>query len=245
MSQSSFGDALERALGGRFAEVAEAMGATAGAPAGLALLAGIVAVLGVQRAADMVLTAAGGPSLPAIRNDDRAPVYELLSRAAEARGDARAARAWARRARPGAVPPRRARGQGQGWDALSHREQQVALLAAEGYSNARIGQTLLLSERTVQSHLSRALAALGAPSRASIPASLGRAPGDHRALTGLTARQREVAALVARGASNRAIADELAISEKTVEKHVQAIFARWDVHSRTAIANRVLAPLQR
>ena len=39
------------------------------------------------------------------------------------------------------------------------------------------------------------------------------------------------------------ISERLGISDKTVEKHIQAIFARWHVSSRTGIANRVLSPL--
>jgi DNA-binding NarL/FixJ family response regulator len=53
---------------------------------------------------------------------------------------------------------------------------------------------------------------------------------------GLTGRELEVLRLVARGRSNRAIADELVISEHTVARHVQNIFAKLDVGSRTAAA---------
>jgi DNA-binding NarL/FixJ family response regulator len=56
----------------------------------------------------------------------------------------------------------------------------------------------------------------------------GRAPG------GLTAREVEVLRLVAGGKTNRAIADELAISERTVERHLSNIFAKLDVSSRAA-----------
>ena len=52
----------------------------------------------------------------------------------------------------------------------------------------------------------------------------------------LTGREQEVAALVARGRSNRAIADELVISERTVEKHVANILARLELTSRTQLA---------
>jgi predicted ATPase/DNA-binding CsgD family transcriptional regulator/transcriptional regulator with XRE-family HTH domain len=53
---------------------------------------------------------------------------------------------------------------------------------------------------------------------------------------GLTEREREVAALVAQGATNRAIAEALVISERTVERHVANIFAKLDLSSRTQIA---------
>lgn len=53
---------------------------------------------------------------------------------------------------------------------------------------------------------------------------------------GLTTREREVATLVAQGRSNRAIADELVLSERTIEKHVENIMAKLDVSNRTQIA---------
>jgi DNA-binding NarL/FixJ family response regulator len=55
-----------------------------------------------------------------------------------------------------------------------------------------------------------------------------------RAAGGLTAREAQVLRLVAAGKSNRAIAAELAISEHTVARHVQNIFAKLDVASRSA-----------
>jgi DNA-binding NarL/FixJ family response regulator len=55
-----------------------------------------------------------------------------------------------------------------------------------------------------------------------------------RAAGGLTAREGQVLRLVAAGKSNRAIAAELVISEHTVARHVQNIFAKLDVSSRSA-----------
>jgi DNA-binding CsgD family transcriptional regulator len=51
---------------------------------------------------------------------------------------------------------------------------------------------------------------------------------------GLTARELEVLRLVATGKSNREIAESLVISEHTVARHVQNIFAKLDVSSRAA-----------
>jgi ATP/maltotriose-dependent transcriptional regulator MalT len=50
----------------------------------------------------------------------------------------------------------------------------------------------------------------------------------------LTPREVEVLKLVACGKTNRAIAGELAISEKTVARHVSNIFVKLDVSSRSA-----------
>lgn len=53
---------------------------------------------------------------------------------------------------------------------------------------------------------------------------------------GLTKREMQVLALVAAGKSNRAVAAELFLSEKTVERHLSNIFAKLGVGSRTAAA---------
>ena len=62
---------------------------------------------------------------------------------------------------------------------------------------------------------------------------------------GLTKREVEVLALIAAGSSNRDVAKQLFISEKTVGRHLANIFVKLDVSSRTAAAawaheNRVL-----
>jgi len=53
---------------------------------------------------------------------------------------------------------------------------------------------------------------------------------------GLTAREAEVLRLVASGKTNRDIAVELVISEHTVARHLQNIFGKLDVTSRSAAA---------
>ncbi len=52
----------------------------------------------------------------------------------------------------------------------------------------------------------------------------------------LTARELEVARLAAQGKSNRAIAAELFIGERTVETHIAAIFDRFDLTARRQLA---------
>jgi DNA-binding CsgD family transcriptional regulator len=74
---------------------------------------------------------------------------------------------------------------------------------------------------------------LGAVSDAARVDALGRPPsaGDAH---GLTAREREVLTLIATGRTNRAIATQLFISEKTVARHVANIFAKLGLTSRAA-----------
>jgi DNA-binding NarL/FixJ family response regulator len=77
----------------------------------------------------------------------------------------------------------------------------------------------------------RTFARLGAtPDVARVAALLAprRVPG------GLTVREVEVLSLVAKGDTNRAIAAELMISEKTVARHLSNIFTKLGVSSRSA-----------
>jgi DNA-binding NarL/FixJ family response regulator len=53
---------------------------------------------------------------------------------------------------------------------------------------------------------------------------------------GLTRREREVAGLIAEGLSNRAIADRLVVSERTVETYASSILAKLGFTARTQIA---------
>ena len=76
-----------------------------------------------------------------------------------------------------------------------------------------------------------------------VPACLGDShtglhtvvPADFEALqhSGLTARQLEVARLLAQGCANKAIAGMLAMTENTVKVHIAAIFRALNVSNRT------------
>ena len=58
---------------------------------------------------------------------------------------------------------------------------------------------------------------------------------------GLTAREREVAAEIARGKSNRAIAETLFLSERTVATHITNILGKLHLTSRAQIATWAVA----
>jgi DNA-binding CsgD family transcriptional regulator len=75
-----------------------------------------------------------------------------------------------------------------------------------------------------------------APDVSVIEAIAARSTADVRATAphGLSARELEVLLLVAKGKTNKAIADALFLSEKTVDRHVSNIFVKLDVPSRAA-----------
>ena len=57
---------------------------------------------------------------------------------------------------------------------------------------------------------------------------------------GLTAREAEVALLLARGRSNREVADALTISPHTARHHVQSVLGKLGISSRAAVAHALL-----
>ena len=105
--------------------------------------------------------ALGPDRCAALRRDGaRQPLEQVVARAAERpRGRARS-RAGVRALRdrtPTAQPV-----------PLTRREQEVALLAADGRSNREIAEHLVISKRTVDAHVERILAKLGVPTRGHI-----------------------------------------------------------------------------
>src|SRR5690606_20810593 len=71
-----------------------------------------------------------------------------------------------------------------------------------------------------------------APLLAQAEALTAAPDGDPR----LTGREREVAALVAQGLTNAAIARRLVLSERTVENHVSHVLHKLNLSTRTALA---------
>jgi DNA-binding NarL/FixJ family response regulator len=83
--------------------------------------------------------------------------------------------------------------------------------------------------RDVAAHELRALGHRAPHARATDPPAA-------KALTGLSPREIEVAALVHDRLTNKEIAERLVLSEKTIENHLARIFAKLHIHSRVELA---------
>jgi DNA-binding CsgD family transcriptional regulator len=109
-----------------------------------------------------------------------------------------------------------------------HAEAEAHFVAAREVIEALAGSILdvALRERFLRSATS------------SVPSAPALTPLKAAKLEhdGLTEREREVAVLVARGLSNREIADALSISQRTAGAHVGNILAKLDFGSRAQIA---------
>ncbi|WP_240436911.1 LuxR family transcriptional regulator [Streptomyces sporangiiformans] len=125
---------------------------------------------------------------------------------------------------------------------LLHRALALWLELAVPYEAAQVRMTLAAADRAagddegarMELRAAReAFERLGAAPDARRAAALLDS-ARHRRPGGLTAREIQVLRLVAAGGSNRSIAAELVISEHTVARHLNNIFAKLDVSSRAA-----------
>ncbi|MFJ4776187.1 LuxR C-terminal-related transcriptional regulator [Streptomyces sp. NPDC088762] len=125
---------------------------------------------------------------------------------------------------------------------LLHRALALWLELVVPYEAAQVRMTLAAADRAAgdldgaRMELRAAQAVfegLGAVPDARRAAALLAGTAEFRAGE-LTARETEVLRLVARGGTNRSIAAQLTISEHTVARHLNNIFAKLDVSSRAA-----------
>ena len=126
-------------------------------------------------------------------------------------------------------------------DAHSHLGRALEVYRAQHYRYGVAEVHELLAETL--DHLGEAGAASAERATAlAIYRSLGAGPDVARLAesgpvpAGLTARELEVLAAMTAGASNRQVARQLVISEKTVSRHLGNIYRKLDVTSRTAAA---------
>jgi DNA-binding NarL/FixJ family response regulator len=83
---------------------------------------------------------------------------------------------------------------------------------------AAFGRLAMLAEMQIERH--------------RVPVSVRTAPEPAVVSQGLTVREQEVFALLGRGYSNREIADELVISVRTAETHVERILHKLGLDNR-------------
>jgi predicted ATPase/DNA-binding NarL/FixJ family response regulator len=139
---------------------------------------------------------------------------------------------------------------------LAHYETASRLIGAAAALRARVAARPPDAEQARNAALQRVLAEALGPEDAerlvhagrTMPAkqatdlamavASGAAPSDpeRRQETSLTPRERQVAALVASGRTNRQIGRVLGISEKTAEVHLHHVMSKLDVRSRAQVA---------
>jgi DNA-binding NarL/FixJ family response regulator len=68
-------------------------------------------------------------------------------------------------------------------------------------------------------------------------------PSSAETLLRLTPREREVLAELATGLSNRRVAQQLVLTQRAVEKHINSIFAKLDLTVDDSVDRRVKAVL--
>jgi DNA-binding CsgD family transcriptional regulator len=109
------------------------------------------------------------------RKESREPLRRAITLADECGAPVLAERARAELTAGGGRPPAAETG---GVDALTPAERRVAALAAQGPTNREIAQTLFVTEKTVEMHLSRAYRKLGIRSRWQLAELAGRTNGE-------------------------------------------------------------------
>jgi DNA-binding NarL/FixJ family response regulator len=141
--------------------------------------------------------------------------------------------------------------------AIRHDHPEVGVLLLSQYIEASYAMRLieehpervgyLLKERVFDAViLVDALRRIGDGETVIDPTIVARLVGRrrrHDPLAELTAREREVLALIAEGRSNRAIATQLYVTERTVEAHITQLFLKLGLREETQTHRRVLAVL--
>jgi DNA-binding NarL/FixJ family response regulator/class 3 adenylate cyclase len=143
---------------------------------------------------------------------------------------------------------------------LRQRHPEVAVLVLSQHIESAAAVSLLAEDVTAIGYLlkervsavddfiaaCRSVCAGGTVIDPMVGEQLLRRRRDNSVIERLSAREREVLALMAEGRSNRAIAAELICSDKTVESHVRSIFTKLDLpedpdeHRRVAAVVRWL-----
>jgi DNA-binding NarL/FixJ family response regulator len=182
-------------------------------PAQVEIMLAAGEVQAARAAADELAGIADGYETPALR----AVAGHARGAVLLAEGDARAAVVALRAA-------------WQAWRALAAPYEAARVRVLVGLSCRALGD-----EDAAAMELDAARAVFAQLGAATDLARLGRiARPDAAGAHGLTPRELEVLRLLAAGKTNRAIAGELVVADKTVDRHVSNIFAKLGVSSRAA-----------
>ena len=126
-----------------------------------------------------------------------------------------------------------------------------------GRTNSQIGEVLFLAPGTVKKHLDNVYRKLSIRTRteaASLALDAWWGTTNARALLvdlsdsalaalGLTRREADVLAFAGSGKTNVEIGAALGISPGTAKQHLENIYRKFEVHSRTGATHRALAAL--
>ncbi|WP_433263446.1 ATP-binding protein [Actinosynnema sp. CS-041913] len=211
---------------------------------------------------ELLLDAVGGPPAPLVDPVLRPCFHEALCRLAVEDGHPDRAAEFAAHAREAAAPDlpthtalatraeARALLARRDPDAAEHAERSAELFLRAKAPHEAADAWLLAARAHTPTSVDAARAALtkairlaedcGALATLAQAHQWGRrlsTPGG-AATDGLTAREREIAALAADGRSNRDIARALHISTRTVETHLAHVFDKLGLHTRAALAAR-------
>jgi DNA-binding CsgD family transcriptional regulator len=181
-----------------------------------------------RRTTRQLVAASGGPALPAWPFTCRPKVFELLTRAALAVGDIDQARNWI------------------GNEGFLIEEGHARTIAARAFTSANAeaaaAAELRRIRRIAQSCESTRLAGLADRHPNGIRPAWTAPPHPERdPYAPLSRREREVAALLATGMTNREIANQLYVTIRTVDTHVSRILRKLDVPSRAAVVGLQLS----
>ncbi|MDM7999515.1 MAG: LuxR C-terminal-related transcriptional regulator [Dehalococcoidia bacterium] len=137
------------------------------------------------------------------------------------------------------------RAQGRAEEAMAALQRALALAEPEGYVRVFVdaGEPMAellrsaLTRKILPEYVSGLLALFGGAAGRGSPRSFS-GPRVKPAMEPITARELEVLRLLAAGASNRQIAEELVLVTGTVKAHLLNIYRKLDVHNRTQAVAR-------